>query len=109
MNLAARLLVEFLPLNLIDPIWPLEKSSEVTLCRKVLTYLEAGCRLSILERMAELLAPDGWLIFDPVEHPGASEQLFSPGKMDVYSPRSHLSMNPTTGRSPGHRLEPLSP
>ncbi len=39
-------------------------------CRNVLMYLEASHRYAALERMASLLAPDGLLVYDPVEYPG---------------------------------------
>ena len=48
-------------------------------CRNVLMYLEQGCRRTVVERMAALLAPDGLLILDPVEHLGPAGQLFAPG------------------------------
>lgn len=101
-----RLLVEFRPLNLIDPSWPLEKSFDMIFCRNVLIYLEAGCRQSILGRMASLLAPDGLLFLDPVEHSGPVEHLFAPGKKGIYSRRLLSPMPFPVGRAAGHRTEP---
>jgi hypothetical protein len=35
--------------------------------------------------MATLLAPDGLLLLDPVEHPGPAGLLFAPGKNEINS------------------------
>ena len=62
--------MEFRALNLIDPAWPIEGQFDMIFCRNVLMYLERGCRRTVVERMASLLAPDGLLVLDPVEYPG---------------------------------------
>ena len=82
---AVRRLVEFQGLNLAGVAWPVEGPFDVIFCRNVLMYLEAGHRYAVLERMASLLAPEGWLILDPTEHLGRAGHLFTPGADGVYS------------------------
>jgi chemotaxis protein methyltransferase CheR len=74
---AARRLVEFRPLNLASPAWPVDGPFDVIFCRNVLMYLEVRHRVSALERMAALLRADGLLMLDPTEHLGRAEPLFS--------------------------------
>ena len=97
-------LVEFRALNLVDPVWPIEGPFDVIFCRNVLMYLEQGCRRAVLERMASLLAPDGLLILDPVEHLGTAGHLFPPGRTGSI-PRARISpASARVGRPPTHRL-----
>jgi len=83
-----RRMVQFMPLNLTDAVWPVEGPFDVILCRNVLMYLEAGHRESVLRRMASLIGPGGLLILDPAEYPGPAQHLFGAGKNGVYSPRT---------------------
>lgn len=84
---AVRQLVEFRAFNLMDGFWPIEGPFDVIFCRNVLMYLETGCRRTVLERMAFLLAPEGLLLLDPTEHPGPAGYWFSPIASGVYSLR----------------------
>jgi chemotaxis protein methyltransferase CheR len=84
---AVRRLVEFRPLNLVDPAWPVEGPFDVIFCRNVLMYLESRHRCAVLERMASLLAPDGLLMIDPTEHLGKAGHLFAPDADGVYRHR----------------------
>lgn len=77
-------LVEFRTLNVVDAVWPVEGPFDVIFCRNVLMYLEVGCRRTVLERMASLLAPAGLLLLDPTEHPGPAGHLFRPNAGGVY-------------------------
>jgi len=82
--------LEFRPLNLVELPWPVAEPFDVIFCRNVLMYLEAGRRHSVLERMVELLAPDGLLILDPTEHPGAAGQLFAAGAQGIHFRAAHV-------------------
>jgi chemotaxis protein methyltransferase CheR len=82
---AVRRLVEFRVLNLASAAWPAEGPFDVIFCRNVLMYLEVCHRYAVLERMASLLAPDGWLIVDPAEHLGKAGHWFTPGADGIYS------------------------
>jgi chemotaxis protein methyltransferase CheR len=102
---AVRRLVEFRAVNLAGVTWPVEGPFDVIFCRNVLMYLEAGCRQTVLERMAVLLAPDGLLVLDPVEHPGPAGHLFASRKNGIYSLRSISPTSAREGRPPAHRLK----
>jgi chemotaxis protein methyltransferase CheR len=67
---AARSLIEFRNLNLAAPVWRIEGSLDVILCRNVLIYLDETHRRRVLERMASLLPAGGLLILDPAERIG---------------------------------------
>jgi chemotaxis protein methyltransferase CheR len=79
-----RRLVEFRELNLVAPDWPIHGPFDIIFCRNVLMYLAADIRLSVLGRIASLLASDGILVMDPVEHPGKGETLFTSGSNGVF-------------------------
>lgn len=85
---SVRRLVDFQSLNLVDPVWPMEGSFDVILCRNVLMYLSASHRHAVAERLAAMLAPGGVLILDPAEHLGAAEPLFGRGVGGVYPARA---------------------
>ena len=80
-----RSLVEFSALNLVDSTWPVAGPLDVVFCRNVLMYLEDGRRVTVLERMALLLAPEGLLILDPAEHLGRAGPLFARGTNGVHT------------------------
>jgi chemotaxis protein methyltransferase CheR len=80
-----RRLVEWRELNLVQPVWPVEGPFDIIFCRNVLMYLEAGRRVSVLERMSALLAGDGLLVLDPAEHLGRADGLFTGSGEGVYS------------------------
>jgi|ERR1035437_570230 chemotaxis protein methyltransferase CheR len=92
-------LVSFHALNLVDPAWPIDGQFDVIFCRNVLMYLKSSHRGSVLERIATLLAPDGLLILDPVEDPGAAGHLFTPGKNGIFFLRSKSANGTTNNRS----------
>ena len=85
---SVRRLVDFQSLNLVDPVWPMEGSFDVILCRNVLMYLSASHRHAVAERLAAVLAPGGVLILDPAEHLGPAEPLFDRGVGGVYPARA---------------------
>ena len=84
---AARRLVEFRPLNLVEAAWPVEGPFDVIFCRNVLMYLEGRHRCAVLERLALLLAPDGLLMIDPTEYLGQAGHLFTLEADAVCRPR----------------------
>lgn len=102
---SVRQMVEFLALNLVEPVWPIGGPFDVIFCRNVVMYLEAECRRTALVRMASLLAPDGVLIMDPVENPGRARHLFTPGKNGVYALRPIALAGATGGLSAARQFE----
>jgi chemotaxis protein methyltransferase CheR len=61
-----RRMVTFRPFNLLDSFGWLE-DIDVMFCRNVLMYFDQRTKVSVLEKVAEVLAPDGYLLLGPVE------------------------------------------
>jgi len=61
-----RRMVDFRVFNLLDP-YDWQGEFDVVFCRNVLMYFDAGTRVSVLERMGEILADDGVLLLSPNE------------------------------------------
>lgn len=57
-----RQLVEFKKINLLDSSWPLQGRFDVIFCRNVMIYFDKPTQLKLLERMVQLLTPDGLYI-----------------------------------------------
>jgi chemotaxis protein methyltransferase CheR len=57
-----RRLVTFQHLDLRKPNWPLPQVFEAILCRNVAIYFGEAERLVLLDRLAALLRPGGWLV-----------------------------------------------
>jgi len=56
-----RSMVEFSPLNLLAPGWPVSGPFDAIFCRNVMIYFDKETQARILERFAPLLKPDGLL------------------------------------------------
>ena len=56
-----RRLVEFMPLNLLAPSWPLKGSFDAIFCRNVMIYFDKATQKQILSRFVPLMKPDGLL------------------------------------------------
>lgn len=54
-------LVEFMPLNLLAPRWPIEGPFDVIFCRNIMIYFDKKTQADILRRFAPLLKPNGLL------------------------------------------------
>lgn len=61
-----RRMVEFRRFNLLDSFGWLD-SVDVVFCRNVLMYLNDKTKAGVLDKIAEVLAPDGYLVLGPVE------------------------------------------
>ncbi|HRE83032.1 MAG TPA: CheR family methyltransferase [Opitutaceae bacterium] len=66
-----RSLVRFSRLNLIAPLYPAEfgerADMDLILCRNVLMYFSAEWQRAVIARLAQALAPGGWLIIGPCD------------------------------------------
>jgi len=56
-----RAMVQFEPLNLLAPSWPLHQSFDAIFCRNVMIYFDKSTQAGILRRFAPLLKPGGLL------------------------------------------------
>ncbi len=56
-----RRLVEFMPLNLLAPRWPLSTPFDVIFCRNVMIYFDKPTQRQILARFVPLMKPDALL------------------------------------------------
>lgn len=65
---AAREMVEFKPLNLIEP-WPMRTGFDVVFCRNVAIYFAQDTQSRLWQRLISMLNPGGWLFV------GHSERL----------------------------------
>jgi len=52
-------LIEFRQLNLLDKVWSVKPSFDVIFCRNVMIYFDKETQLKLLQRMTQLLHPDG--------------------------------------------------
>jgi chemotaxis protein methyltransferase CheR len=61
-----RRMVTFRTFNLLDSFgWLMEM--DVVFCRNVLMYFDQKTRVSVIDRIADMLAPDGALLVGPAE------------------------------------------
>ncbi len=56
-----RKLIEFMPLNLLSPRWPLSNPFDVIFCRNVMIYFDKPTQRQILSRFVPLMKPDALL------------------------------------------------
>jgi chemotaxis protein methyltransferase CheR len=78
-----RRMVTFHTFNLLDPYDWLAKM-DVVFCRNVLMYFDRKTRFSVIDRVADILAPDGALLVGPAESitgltTGFEQPEFAPG------------------------------
>jgi chemotaxis protein methyltransferase CheR len=72
-----RRLVTFRPFNLLDSFGWLD-DIDVVFCRNVLMYFDRKSKAGVLDKIGEMLMPDGYLLLGPVESPqGLSEEFIS--------------------------------
>ena len=55
-----RAMVQFKPLNLMEP-WPIKGPLDIIFCRNVMIYFNKETQKKLVNRMADLLAPQGYL------------------------------------------------
>ncbi len=70
-----RQLIDFRQINLLDKNWPINGKFDVIFCRNVMIYFDKPTQLKLLERMVNLLKPDG---------------LYIAGHSESFSHASHL-------------------
>ena len=70
-----RRLVQFHRLNLMDPVYPYDRSLDVIFCRNVLIYFDKPTQKSVIKRLASHLRPGGYLILGHSESMTGAEDL----------------------------------
>ena len=70
-----RRLVQFHRLNLMDPVYPLDRSLDVIFCRNVLIYFDKPTQKSVIKRLASHLRTGGYLILGHSESMTGAEDL----------------------------------
>lgn len=66
LNADVRRAVEFRALNLVRP-WPVLPKMDLVFLRNVLIYFDVGTKTSVLNRVARVLNPDGYLVLGGAE------------------------------------------
>jgi chemotaxis protein methyltransferase CheR len=96
LNPDIRSMVQYRQLNLLQDFSHLDKF-DVIFCRNVLIYFDQQTKVSIFDRMAKVIEPDGMLML------GAAETVV--GVTDAFRPypdrRGLYQQNPTRGARPG--------
>jgi len=74
---ALRRMVTFRPFNLLDSFGWLD-DVDVVFCRNVLMYLDRKAKVGVLDKLSEIIAPDGYLLLGPVESAQGLSSAFVP-------------------------------
>lgn len=77
-------LVTFRQLNLLEKAWPIGEGFTAIFCRNVMIYFDRPTQLSILEKMAPRLAPDGLLFAGHSENLSYARHALHPVGQTVY-------------------------
>ncbi|MEL6978881.1 MAG: protein-glutamate O-methyltransferase [Pseudomonadota bacterium] len=79
--------ISFRQLNLLQP-WPMSGPFDVIFCRNVLIYFDAETKMGVVNRMAELLRPDGALYLGHSESLLGEHPLLRSEGSTIYRRRS---------------------
>jgi chemotaxis protein methyltransferase CheR len=84
-----RRLIDFKPLNLLGPGWPVKGPFDVIFCRNVMIYFDKPSQSRILSRFVPLLKPDGLLFAGHSENFVYASDAFALRGKTVYELASH--------------------
>ena len=79
-------MVNFQPLNLLEPSWAVRGPFEALFCRNVMIYFDKPTQYKILSRFAPLMSPDGLLFAGHSESFLHAADLFRSQGKTVYEP-----------------------
>lgn len=103
-----RAMVQFRPLNLLADFVHLGRF-DVVFCRNVLIYFDQETKIGVLNRIARLLEPDGYLVLGAAETVVGLTDAFKPvaDKRGLYAPSKH-AVKPAAGLTGLTPLRPLA-
>jgi chemotaxis protein methyltransferase CheR len=84
---AARSLVSFKPLNLMDDPWPMRGLFDAIFCRNVAIYFDKKTQGEVFGRLGQIIAPGGFLYIGHSENIGASTSGFKLVGKTIYQGR----------------------
>jgi chemotaxis protein methyltransferase CheR len=84
-----RRMIDFRPLNLLDPQWPLRGPFDAVFCRNVMIYFDKATQYRILARIMPLLARDGLFFAGHSESFFHAADLLRPLGRTVYAHPGH--------------------
>lgn len=99
-----RSLVTFRCLNLMDP-WPMRRRYQAIFCRNVVIYFDDAARERIWSRMAEQLAPGGYLYVGHSERIAGAENRFRLDGATTYRLTEAAPIDPAGSALDGRALE----
>ena len=84
-----RAMVQFRPLNLLHDFSALG-TFDVVFCRNVLIYFDQETKIDVLERLAKMIAPDGYLVLGAAETVVGLTDIFKPvpDQRGLYAPNA---------------------
>jgi chemotaxis protein methyltransferase CheR len=75
--------ITFNPLNLLDP-WPMRGKFDVVFCRNVIIYFNKDTQRGLFTRLADIMAPRGWLFIGHSESLHRVSDRFEPLGRTIY-------------------------
>ena len=81
-----RQMVQFKKLNLTEPKWSITSPVDVIFCRNVMIYFDKQTQLNVLEKMVNLLKPDGLYMAGHSENFNMCTNLVRPVGKTIYRP-----------------------
>ncbi len=84
-----RAMVQYRPFNLLGDLGPLG-SFDLVFCRNVLIYFDQGRKIDVLNRLARVIEPDGYLVLGAAETVVGLTDAFKlmPDKRGLYAPNA---------------------
>lgn len=84
---ALKSLLRFRRLNLLDDPWPMHVPFDIIFCRNVLIYFDKTTQQRLLERMAGMLVPNGFLMLGHAEMIHGLDHLYRAVGHSIYQAR----------------------
>lgn len=85
---AARELISFKPLNLMNNPWPMHGPFDAVFCRNVAIYFDKKTQGELFSRLGAILVPDGFLYIGHSENLGAGSNNFRLVGKTIYQARA---------------------